>query len=1742
MRTFTCSLITLFLLISTFGTAQLTEYEGDICGSNEDVTQFCPNLQLFDISVSGEGVLGENNRGILEVFVDLDQIGGWDGEMYLISPDGDEYLLANFFSFPGYTGPSSGEILDVSFGNCASYPDTNTGGNPSGEIFFPMESFAELNSSGGSADGTWSIGICQNFTKDSGLITVYCVSVSFGAICPEIEEAITTPADCGQTNGSVEFVSGGTGYCGGSLVYSLDGIDFESTTTFSDLPAGSYTGYIAYLAFSNLTEVEQEEMKDKGSINKALLPGDCITDFEFTIEEALDVTPPSIDNCPVNQTVILDESCFMEFFITDPSIIDDCGVDFDNSGATITTPNGDVSSAGVSPGNTFPYTWNAPGNYIFDWFVTDFEGNQSTCQTVVTILDETPPFWENNEVVVDIECGVDDVMATVDQYFGELLAFDACGGLVTFSAPINVVTPQCGGSEWSDWFYTITDESGNVNTIQGEILINVNDNLPPTLTGVPSADITISCGDDFPAIPEVGVDVFADDLCAGDISSLITVSSSISLGDCLIGEPIEIHSYSYSVDDGCGNVAIESFSVLIFNDQQPVWDAPYSATDPIDITLECGVDDLPGAIAANTPTAQGCNGPTDISISALQEIDPCPAPSNAEDLFYTYQATDECNNQNFTNVFIHYLDTQAPILNGIPADVTVNCNESLPVFPDVTAMDVCEGDVTSLIEYNFEITASSCDFQQNSFVELHTWTAFDLCGNNISALWTVTVFNDEEVDLGEDLVACTGEVVTLSSSGLSGEYAWSTGETTANIDVDQAGEYFVTVTGLSGCCSVDNVTVGFEDFPMATATGGVLDCSGTDIQIFGNSSVANVTYSWTGPGGFTSSEQNPMVSQAGTYNLTIFTSAGCDDSIDAIVEADTDAPDITTAGGTIDCNNSMVTIMGSSTTSGVSYAWTGPNGFTSDMPSPDVTVAGEYNLVITAPNGCVADGVAIVVDDLVVPTASTTGGTINCDNSSVTLVTTSSDASANFSWSGPNGFSSNEQNPAVDNPGTYNLIVSSSNGCTNMAVATVNMDTSIPDLNATGGTISCASSTAQLTAVSNTAGVSYLWSGPNGFTNNTANPVVDVAGNYTITVEATNGCDSTLTVVVNQDIANPIASVPNNVITCAQPTVTLMPTASDGVTFAWTGPGGFTSSEENPVVNMAGMYSLVVTSANGCTATASSTITQDNTPPSITASNNLVLNCANPTAQIIVTTTNSALTYVWTGPGGFTSMEQSPTVSTAGMYTVVATAANGCSTMASSNITEDTALPNASALGGELNCGANTVALSGSSTTPGVSYGWVGPNSFSSTAQNPSVGSPGTYTLTVTAANGCTATATAEVNAASDLPNISASGGEMNCIIFEVQLMGNSTTAGASFTWTGPGGFTTTDQNPVVTEPGEYTFIVIGPNDCISETDVMVTMDNSQPAVAAIGTQLSCNQSSGTLTSSSSTANVTFQWTGPNGFSSTEQNPAVTLPGEYFLVVTGENGCSAETSVQVTVDEELPVASLDLPEIDCDNNEIFLSIATSEMYTYNWTFEGNTISSAQEISISQAGTYTVDVIATNGCSVRFEYVLEEDLVDLLAEIETVDATSTENGSATLEVLNYDNITSIVWDNGEVGASANDLTAGTHTVIVTTNFGCEFIFEFDINMSTAIDEIDFIQSFNVYPTVSSDFVNLEIEFERMTNPEIYLYSTQGELIQKINVRASRVVNERIDLQALSAGVYILSVRAEGKIKTNRIVKM
>src|SRR5260221_2086953 len=205
----------------------------------------------------------------------------------------------------------------------------------------------------------------------------------------------------------------------------------------------------------------------------------------------------------------------------------------------------------------------------------------------------------------------------------------------------------------------------------------------------------------------------------------------------------------------------------------------------------------------------------------------------------------------------------------------------------------------------------------------------------------------------------------------------------------------------------------------------------------------------------------------------------------------------------------------------------------------------------------------------------------------------------------------------------------------------------------------CVGTTLNLTS---SGGTSYSWTGPNGFTSLVQNPTIAsvtaaAGGSYTVTVTDANGCTATASATVTVN-ALPIPTAGSNTPRCVGTTLNL--TSSGGTSYSWTGPNGFTSLVQHRTIASVtaaagGNYTVTVTNANGCTATASATVTVNALPIPTAGSN--TPRCVGTTLNL---TSSGVTSYSWTGPNGFTSLVQNPTIASVtaaagGNYTVTVT-------------------------------------------------------------------------------------------------------------------------------------------------------------------------------------------------------------------------------------------------------------------------------------------------------------------------------------------------------------------------------------------------------------------------------------------------------------------------------------------------------
>lgn len=460
--------------------------------------------------------------------------------------------------------------------------------------------------------------------------------------------------------------------------------------------------------------------------------------------------------------------------------------------------------------------------------------------------------------------------------------------------------------------------------------------------------------------------------------------------------------------------------------------------------------------------------------------------------------------------------------------------------------------------------------------------------------------------------------------------------------------------------------------------------------------------------------------------------------------------------------------------------------------------------------------------------------------------------------------------------------------------------TNAPIILANGSTDLCQGSSVQLTQEYPMDYSSFLWS--TGATTQSIN--VNKAGNYSVRETDNRGCSrlSGITVVTVKSTPLPVTPTANNSgITCIGNTLSLSASTIIGATYNWTGPNGFTSSLQNPIVSdnatlqMAGTYT-VTASVNGCSNTPATTNGIIN---QATINSNTTV-CEGSTLSLSASNISGA-SYYWTGPNGFSSTSQNPTVSAtattsmAGLYSVYTTA-NGCTSPTPGTInivvTPKPSAPITSNSGPV--CVGNNLSLSVPSTI-GATYQWTGPNSFTSTNQNPTVSSSasalmgGVYNV-FTTIDGCSSNAgstTVQINKITSTNNGPVCPGT-------TLSLGATALTGATYSWTGPNGFTSTEQNPIVSSnstsamAGVYS-VTSTVNGCTSPSSVTIASINPSP-VTPIVTQIA-----NILYSSLAIGN---QWYSQNGKinGAVNQNYTPTGSGNYYVINTA-SGCSSTSSV-----------------------------------------------------------------------------------------------------------------------------------------------------------------------------------------------------------------------------------------------------
>ncbi len=571
-----------------------------------------------------------------------------------------------------------------------------------------------------------------------------------------------------------------------------------------------------------------------------------------------------------------------------------------------------------------------------------------------------------------------------------------------------------------------------------------------------------------------------------------------------------------------------------------------------------------------------------------------------------------------------------------------------------------------------------------------------------------------------------------------------------------------------------------------------------------------------------------------------------------------------------------------------------------------------------------------------------------------------------YTWGGPDGFSSDMlPTPAVSTEGMYSVTISNdSPAACGYEASTQLLKTDTLDLSL-GDSIYVCENGLTISPELNDGFVAPTYAWNTG--EQTPNIQVDISSptTYAVTVSSGGcmGADSALLLPASSPIAAPIDD-----ITLCDPSglATVSANVNGGTppyTYAWNGTVAGQTAQISPLGDFVFPSNLIVIDSLGCSDTTAFTIFADSFEmffPIYTASL-----CAG-TAQLapVVTNTTGTPSYLWST--GDTS--NTITVDSTGFYYVTVQNGSGCTLtdsilVADNELTVDVVIDDNTCSGGAEGC---IIVQIGGGNSP-YDYQWSDGQVGNLICNLPA----GTYTVTVTDANGCQASITAEVSEPPPLDVIVIEDQAPTCpnsMDGELSLQVTGGTPPYFNTWSnGQNGTSVGGLNA-----GTYTVTVTDFNGCSVISQYLLEASSGNEIVADAGPDQTITCSSPTVVldgnGSSLGPEYTYEWIGPFGEVYTDLSIVTSVPGQYILNVTNTNnpGCTATDMVIVMEDTEPPVVNLEYNLINCDSARItYTSSLPLANLTWNLPDGGN--STTDTIITASPGTFELAGQGTNGC-------------------------------------------------------------------------------------------------------------------------------------------------------------------------------
>ncbi len=911
--------------------------------------------------------------------------------------------------------------------------------------------------------------------------------------------------------------------------------------------------------------------------------------------------------------------------------------------------------------------------------------------------------------------------------------------------------------------------------------------------------------------------------------------------------------------------------------------------------------------------------------------------------------------------------------NTLPISVTIPANDTIVTFSITPYLDaLIEGTETIVI------------------------TAYgSICNNTITDTVTTYIIDYPMFNVSNDTSICVGATATLTATSIPLNslltFTWNAGTTPNSGTVVSATPVTPTTYTVTahypGCPDRDSsILVDISPTPIVSITPTNINCStiNTGALLVTSNAVGIPTYTLN-PGGQTqtSSTANFINLAAGNYTVTTTSAIGCSTTTTATITQSINLTWNSVTSTVAPCGGpGQITALVNGGAPVINYTLM-PGAIVNSSGVFSNLNTGNYTITANDANNCSTDTSITITQSLVATFTTANSDPVSCfggANGSILVGSTTPNGIVTYTIT-PGGQSNTTGQFNNLSFGNYTITLSDATGCT--ATTTINVaqpnspvilgnpvTTTVTCFNGNNGSISQQANggtgiityTIQPNGTSNTSGI---------FTNLTANT-------YTIIATDANNCSVSTTVTVAQATQVQIINITNTIPSCVPGNDATLSILVNGGVPAYTysiGTGNQSSSLFFALGT--GTYTVLVTDANGCTATDTHQIVAPN-QPIITNTSTTVVSCHGGSDGVLTVNASSSvgnMNYTLS-PGGITNTSGSFSGLSIGNYSILATDANGCTISTTLSMTEPAALSWNAVNFTPLLCNGNSTSTITSSVSGG-NGGYVytlSPLNTNNTTGTFSGLNTFIYTITAVDSKNCSISTTVSIAQPNAIGWMSATPNNVTCYaandgIIDVSALGGT---GILTYQILPGASTNTTGNFTNLIPGLYTITVSDANGCTNTTTLQVNQPSLLQIISINTTIPSCvpgNNGTLSINSIGGTPNYTYSIGGPS-----QSNATFTglNANTYTITVSDANNCSVSSTAVI----QAPIApiwtSFTTTNSNCNgaqNGQATMQI-NNGIGAGSYTLQpGGSTNTTGNFSNLGVGNYTATASDANSCTV-----------------------------------------------------------------------------------------------------------------------------------------------------------------------------